>query len=102
MLRIHSGIPKLLCIHLSKTFVTLNFIIVITPNFLQNAVKFFVAVCIPNFFISFELIKWRLCQIHVSFFDQIWHKSVHKCQKQCTDMGSIHVGIGHDDNLVIT
>ena len=49
-----------------------------------------------------QLVKWWLCQIYMSFFDQIRHETVQECQKQCTNMCTINIGIGHNDDLVIT
>ena len=102
MLRIHSCLPKLLCIHLSKTFVTLDLIVAVTTNFCKNLVQFVIAVCVPYLLVLLQLIQRRLCKIYISLFDQIRHETIQECQKKCTDVRSIDIGIGHDNDLVIS
>ena len=102
MLRIHSCLPKLLCIHLSKTFVTLDLVVAVTTNFCENLVQFIITVCIPYLLILLQLIQRRLCKIYISFFDQIRHETIQECQKKGTDVRSIDIGIGHDNDLVIS
>ena len=38
----------------------------------------------------------------MSLFDKLGHKPVQECEHQGTDMGAVHVGIGHDDDLVVS
>ena len=61
-------------------------------------------IIIQIFFLAFlrhRLIKRRHRNIDMSFENQFRHKAVEQRQKQCRDMGTVHVGIGHDDDLVI-
>ena len=37
----------------------------------------------------------------MSLKNQLWHKPIEKCQKQGADMRTVHIGIGHNDNLVV-
>lgn len=34
--------------------------------------------------------------------DKLGHIAIEECQQQCTDMGAVHVGIGHDNDFMIT
>ena len=38
----------------------------------------------------------------MSIPDQIRHKTIQERQKQGTDMSTVHIGIGHDNDLVVT
>ena len=49
-----------------------------------------------------NLIKRRHSYIHMSLLYKFRHESVEQCQKKCCDMSTIHIGISHDDYLVIT
>ena len=101
-LRIHGSLPKLFRVHLAQTFITLDLIVVVTANLSQNRIQLIIAVCIPDTLILLDLIKRRLCQIYMSFPDQIRHKTIQERQKQGTDMSTVHIGIGHDNDLVVT
>ena len=61
-----------------------------------------IIISIPDFFVLFDFVQWRLSQIYISLLDQFRHKSVKECQKQRRNMRAINIGIGHDDDLVIT
>ena len=102
MFRIHGGLPELFCVHLSQTFVPLDLVVAVTSHFLEDLIQFFVAVRIPDFFVFLQFVQRRLCQIYISFFDQVRHEPVQEGEQQCTDMGAVHVGIGHDDDLVVS
>ena len=49
-----------------------------------------------------RLVKRRHRNIDMSFKDQFRHKAVEQRQEQCRDMGTVHVRISHDDDLIIT
>ena len=38
----------------------------------------------------------------MAFFNNLWHETIEECHNQCVDVRTIDVGIGHDDNLVVT
>ena len=101
-LRIHRGFPKLLGIHLTESFVTLDLVIVVPSDFLQNRIQLIIIVCIPHLAVLLDLVKRRLCQIHITLLDQFRHKSVQESKQQCCDMRTVNIGIRHDDNLVVT
>ena len=48
-----------------------------------------------------DLIERRLRNIHIPVFKKFRHLTVEQREKQCTDMRTIHVRIGHDDDAVI-
>ena len=53
-------------------------------------------------FILFHAIQRGLGNIYLACFDQLWHIAIEESQKQCSDMGTVYVGIGHDNDLMIT
>ncbi len=48
-----------------------------------------------------RFIKWRHRNIYMSFINKFRHKPIEQCQKQCGNMCTVHIGIGHNNNLVI-
>src|SRR5215211_8805808 len=48
-----------------------------------------------------DLVERRLRDVHVSRLDQLLHVPVQEGQHQRTNMTSVHVGVGHDDDLVV-
>ena len=101
MLRIHSGLPKLIRIHLSQSFIALDLVVLIPPHFLKDLVQLLIAIGIPYLLVLFQLIKRGLRQIHISLLDQLRHKTVYEGKHQRSDVGAVHVRIRHDDDLVI-
>ena len=37
----------------------------------------------------------------MAFFDELRHLPVEKCHEQGSDMGTVHIGVRHDDDLVV-
>src|SRR5215217_7327451 len=48
-----------------------------------------------------DLVERRLRDVHVARLDQLLHVPVQEGQHQRTNMASVHVGVGHDDDLVV-
>ena len=53
-------------------------------------------------FILFHAIQRGLGNIYLPCFDQLGHIAIEEGQKQCSDMCTVNVGIGHDHDLMIT
>ena len=47
-------------------------------------------------------IERRLGDVEIALVDQRPHPAVHEGQDQGADVGSVNIGVGHDDDLVIT
>ena len=88
-------------IHFAQTFVPLDLVLIVTPDLFQDLIQFRVTVCIVLFFIPRDLVQRRFRQIHIAALDQFRHEPVEEGQKQSCDVCAVHVGIGHDDDLVI-
>ena len=50
----------------------------------------------------FDAIQRRLRDIDIAAFDQFRHLTEEKGQKQSPDMTAIHIGVGHDDDFMVT
>src|SRR5215471_7375534 len=50
----------------------------------------------------FDLVERRLCNIEMTSLNQFWHLPEEEGKNQRSDVRSIHIGISHDDNSMIT
>ena len=50
----------------------------------------------------FGFVERRLGDVDVAAFDQFGHLAVEEGQEQGADVRAVHVGIGHDDDAVVT
>ena len=48
-----------------------------------------------------DLVERRLGDVHVAGVDQLGHLAVEEGEHQRADVGAVHVGVGHDDHLVV-
>ena len=53
-------------------------------------------------FVLGDIKERRLSKIDMALFNEIRHKIINKSQHQGGNMRSVHIGIGHNDNLMIT
>ena len=102
LLGIHGGIPELIGIHLAQTLITLDLVAVVSADLIQDGIELVVTVCIPGLLALVDLVKGRLCQIYIALLDQFRHKPVNECKEQGADMGAVHIGIRHQDDLMVT
>jgi uncharacterized protein YunC (DUF1805 family) len=49
----------------------------------------------------FGAIKRRLRDVEVAALDELGHLAVEEGQEQGANVAAVHIGIGHDDDLVI-
>src|SRR6185369_2020201 len=47
-------------------------------------------------------VQWWLCDEHVATFDQLLHVTEEECQQQSADVASVHISVGHQDDLAVT
>ena len=52
-------------------------------------------------FAELHFIEWRLSNADMSTVNEWSEISIKQCQKQSSNMRSVHVGIGRDDDFVI-
>ena len=48
-----------------------------------------------------DFVERRLRDVDVAALDQLLHLPEEKRQQQCADVAAVHVGVGHDDDLVV-
>ena len=88
-------------IHFAEPFVALQGIFAAVKVFGALG-KLGVGVGVFHMFAAADFIKRRLSDIHISSFDEPAHITIKERQQKGTDMGAVHIGIGHDDDFVIT
>ena len=102
MLGIHSSLPKLGSIHFTQSFVALDLDGIVKTYLIKYLLLLLVIVGIIDFFVFLNLLERRHGKIYMTLLDELRHEPVDKGQHQSIDMGTVHVGIGHDYDLVIT
>ena len=101
MLNGHGRVTELVKVHLSKTFVSLHFLYA-RPAYLGiELFKLVVVINIIVLFVFLDPVKGRLGDIYFTLLYEFRHISIEERQKQRPYMRSVHVGIGHDNDLVI-
>src|SRR5690606_32131725 len=122
--RIHTCLPELFSIHLTKTLVSLHtpllglclclfFLCSILCRSLffcilscllelvcistKNLSLFLVGVCVVHFFASLNLVEGRLCNIEISTVDHRTEITVEQREEERANVCTIHVGVGRDD-----
>ena len=51
--------------------------------------------------LALHLVERRLGEVHVALLNQLRHLAVEEREEERADVGAVHVGIGHDDDLVV-
>jgi len=74
---------------------------VFRAEFQEFARQVFLRVHIFLALLASDFVQRRLREIDVALLDDLGHLAVEKGQEQGADMRSVHVGIGHDDDLVV-
>ena len=91
-------------VHLAKALIAVDVdlhIGVAVPHLGGDGVPLLVGVGHPLLLASGQLIQRRHGGIDVALLDEGPHEPEEKGQQQRPDMGAVHVGIGHDDDLVV-
>ena len=105
--RLHGGFPQLLGIHLAQALVALHVELLGTAHFLELAAQ---AVLVVD--VALDLRGARVLLLHaedgrasdvdVAAVDELGHIAVEERQQQDADVRAVDVGIGHDDDAVVT
>ena len=103
-LRVHGGLPQLVGVHLAETFeagdVHLR-VLVVGSQLGGDAVALLVGVGHLLGLAAGELVKRRHSRIYIAVLNERAHVAEEEGQQQRADMAAVHIGIGHDDDLVI-
>src|SRR5690606_954232 len=115
--RVHTCLPKLLGIHLSKTLVSLHapllglclcfffcvflwriFVTFFTWLFecicvcTKHDTLLFVGVCIVHLLATLNLVEWRLCDVEETAVDDGAEVAIKECEQECTNVRTVYVG----------
>src|ERR1700730_10506644 len=100
VLRIHSGLPELLGIHLSETLVASD--LRFARHLRQLAVLLLIGVGVADLLAARDLVQRRLGNVEVFPGDHLGHVAEEKCEQQGADVRTINVSIRHDQYMVIS
>ena len=97
---IQSRLPELFRIHLSQSLIALQGKVgLVCPAIPGQGI---IIVQILSFSpLWHDLVERGHGNIHMPLIDQLGHKAVKQGQEQGRNMGSVHVGIRHDDDLIV-
>ncbi len=103
---IHGGLPQLLGVHLTQTFVSLGVDVLVFHSvgiLVDECLALLLGVAVlAHLVLERALVERRGGDVEVSLLDDPRHETIEECHNQCVDVGTIDVGIGHDDDLVVT
>ncbi len=68
----------------------------------EERIQFFIVFDVFCFLTVFNFVERRLSNKYMPSFDQFRHLAVEKRQQQGTNVRTVHVGIRHDNDTVIT
>ncbi|MNH97547.1 hypothetical protein D3C73_502480 [compost metagenome] len=68
----------------------------------NNLITFLLGLSIADDLIALNLKQRRLGDVNIARFDNLPHVAVEEGQQQCSDMGTVDIRIGHDNNLMVT
>ena len=74
---------------------------VLGAEFEQDAVKLVVVVDVLLAFLALDFVERGLGDVDEAALDQALHLAIHEGQQQGADVGAVHVGVRHDDDLVV-
>ena len=105
VLRVHGGLPELLRVHLTQTFVTLGvkgLIVAVACHILvDEGLALLLSIAVLRHLLIGALVEWRRGYVEVSTLDHLRHEAVEECHNERVDVRAIDVGVGHDDDLVV-
>src|SRR5699024_3915216 len=86
----------------TKTLVTLDLWFWLWWQLFNEVIFFFISIKVSHHLTLTNLIQRWLGDINISCINDRTHVSVKQCQQQGSNMRTIDIGIGHDDNFVIS
>ena len=106
VLRIHGGLPELFWVHLTKTFVALCVeccsVLVASDVLVDEGLTLLLGIAVLRELLEGTLIKRWGSDVEVATLNDLWHEAIEERHDERVDVRTIDVGIGHDDNLVVT
>jgi hypothetical protein len=103
MLRIHRGAGQLFRIHFTQTFVTLrvNGAFVASGVLFDKTLALLIVPAVFFYFAFFAEIERGICNLQEALLDERLHVAEEESHYQSVDVTAVHIGVGHDDDLVV-
>ena len=105
-LRIHCRLPQLLGVHLTKSFVALGMdacsFLTVAILVEERLALLVIVTVLGDLVLVRAFVEWGSGDIQMPFLDDLRHEAEEERHDQCVDVRTIDIGIGHDDDLVVT
>src|SRR5215210_1228940 len=101
VLRVHCRLPELMRIHLREALEAGDTSVSVGPDTIHRLSQLSVVLGVVFAAIVRDLVERREGDVDVAGLDQVSHVAIQKRQHQRSNMTSVHVGVGHNDDLVV-
>src|SRR5215213_7301750 len=101
VLRVHRGLPELDRVHLPEALEAADVGVAVGVQARQGLLQLALVVDVVVLAVVRHLEERRLGDVDVAGFDQLGHVPEQERQDESPNMASIHVGVGHDNYLVV-
>ena len=103
VLRIHRGLPELLLVHFTETLVSLdtNTILISSPDTIDEGLTLLLRPAVFLLLASSAKIERWCSDVNIAVLNERTHVSEEERQDERRNVATVHVSIGHDDDLMI-
>jgi hypothetical protein len=100
-LRVHGRLPELLGIHLTETLIALNIPLLRLAGPVDDLIPLSIGVGVVDLPAVLQPVERRLSDVQPPINDQALQMPEEEGQEERPDMGTVHIGIGHQDDPMI-
>ena len=104
LFRVHGGLPQLVGVHLAQALIAVDVHLgvgVVAPQLGGDPIPLLVGEGHPRGLAPGQLVEGGHGGVDVALLDEGPHEAEEEGEQQGTDVGAVHIGIGHDDDLVV-
>src|SRR5919199_1802273 len=101
VVRVHRRIPQLIRVHLPKALEARDARVSVGTQASEGLLQLAVVVDVVVAAVVGDLVERRLRDVDVAGLDEIRHVAEKEGQNQSPDVAPVHVGVGHDHDLVV-
>src|SRR5215210_5767229 len=101
VLRVHRGLPELDRVHLPEALEASDVRVAVGVQARQGLLQLALVVDVVVLALVRDLEERRLGDVHVPGLDELGHVPEQERQDKRSNMASVHVGVGHDHDLVV-
>src|SRR3990172_512597 len=98
---VHGRLPELLRVHLTETLVALDVHLAVLEA-ADVGVLLLIVVHPAGLLAVLDAVQRRLGDVQVAAVDQVAHVAEEEGEVEGADVGAVYVGVGHDDDAVVT